>query len=59
MKGNSLIIIPTYNESENIELIINKILVNTKLKAIFVLNYTNIQYFVIMIKVKALVLMNK
>lgn len=26
MKGNSLIIIPTYNESENIELIINKIL---------------------------------
>ena len=26
MKGNSLIIIPTYNESENIKLIINKIL---------------------------------
>ena len=26
MKGNSLIIIPTFNESENIELIINKIL---------------------------------
>ena len=26
MKGNSLIIIPTYNESENIEVIINKIL---------------------------------
>ena len=26
MKGNSLIIIPTYNESENIELIISKIL---------------------------------
>jgi len=26
MKDNSLIIIPTYNESENIELIINKIL---------------------------------
>ena len=26
MKGNSVIIIPTYNESENIEVIINKIL---------------------------------
>ena len=26
MEDNSLIIIPTYNESENIELIINKIL---------------------------------
>ena len=26
MKGNSLIIIPTYNEAENIEAVINKIL---------------------------------
>ena len=38
MKGNSLIIIPTYNESENIELIISKILLSNDSNDILVVD---------------------
>ena len=48
MKGNSLIIIPTFNESENIELIINKILLLNDSNDILVVddNEENILKFV-------------